>query len=272
MTRTATSAHPLDVALELEPLGDGTLTGRTTEAYANMVGPFGGITASTMLTAALRHPERLGDPVSLTVNFAGPVADGPFTIDARPTRTNNSTQHWTIEMTQDGVVATTATAVFALRRETWSSTEVSPPVAPPAEAVAPTPGPEFIRWMGNYDLRFVDGGMTDIDGESDDSTTTLWIRDNPARALDFSSLTALCDSFYPRVFLRRGQMCPAGTVSLTIYFHVDADALAEQGDDAVLATARAQHFGRSYFDQSAELWGRDGTLLATSHQVMYFKV
>ena len=65
-----------------------------------MVGPFGGITAAQMLQAVLQHPQRLGDPVSLTVNFAAALADGPFTVQARPARTNRSTQHWVIEMLQ----------------------------------------------------------------------------------------------------------------------------------------------------------------------------
>ena len=56
-----------------------------------------------------------------------------------------------------------------------------------------------------------------------------------------------------------------------MYFHADATLLAAQADDAVLATARAQHFGKGYFDQSGEIWGRDGALLATTHQLVYFK-
>ncbi len=39
----------------------------------------------------------------------------------------------------------------------------------------------------------------------------------------------------------------------------------------LLATARSQHFGKGFFDQSAELWAHDGGLLATSHQLVYFK-
>ncbi|WP_369009888.1 hypothetical protein [Escherichia coli] len=30
-------------------------------------------------------------------------------------------------------------------------------------------------------------------------------------------------------------------------------------------------FRQGYFDQSAELWGADGTLLATSVQTVYYK-
>ncbi|GAA4478718.1 thioesterase family protein [Rhodococcus olei] len=272
MTTTATKAHPFDDAVALAPASDGTATGRTTAAYSNMVGPFGGITAATLLRAVLDHPERLGDPLSLTVNYAGPIADGPFAVTARPTRTNRSTQHWSVELRQDGVVATTATAVFGVRRETWTSTEVTPPPAPALDAVDAAEFPDFIAWGHNYEMRFVEGGMPSPEaGAADESTSTLWVRDTPPRPLDYPALAALCDVFYPRVFLRRGQFAPAGTVSLTVYFHAGADDLTAQGEDAVLATARAQHFGDGYFDQSAEVWGRDGMLLATSHQLVYFK-
>ncbi|MGC0363248.1 acyl-CoA thioesterase [Rhodococcus sp. 27YEA15] len=279
---TDSPLHPFDAAIELEsktPLGergDGAATelstGRTTPAYNNMVGPFGGVTAATLLGSVLRHPDRLGDPVSLTVNFAGPVAEGAFEIATRPVRTNRATQHWSVELSQDGAVATTATAVFGTRRPTWSSTEITMPEVPPAEAIAPLDFPDFIAWAQKYEMRFAQGAIPGIDaGEHSDSTTTLWVRDRPARALDYSSLTALCDVFYPRVFLRRGKAVPAGTVSMTTYFHTDAQALTAQADNAVLGTARAQRFGNGYFDQSAEVWGSNGELLATTHQLVYFK-
>ncbi|MBM4721152.1 hypothetical protein GS449_24190 [Rhodococcus hoagii] len=123
----------------------GVFLGHTSPAYANMVGPFGGITAATLLRAVLQHPERLGDPLSLTVNFAGPIADGAFEVSARPTRTNRSTQHWNIELAQDGVVTTTATAVFGNRRDTWASTEIEAPPPPPADDVAAAGFPRLHR-------------------------------------------------------------------------------------------------------------------------------
>lgn len=269
---TALTTHPFDDAVALTSTGGGAFAGRTTAAYANMVGPFGGITAATALRAVLVHPDRLGDPLALTVNFAGPIADGPFVVTARPTRTNRSTQHWSIEMTQDGVVTTTATAVFGVRRATWTSTEVSRPAAVDPADVEATALPEFIAWGRNYEMRFVDGGLAAVEsGGAYRSTSTLWVRDHPPRPLDFPALAALCDVFYPRVFLRQGRFVPAGTVSLTVYFHANADDVAAQAQDAVLGTARAQHFGNGYFDQTAEVWGRDGALLATSHQLVYFK-
>lgn len=272
-TRGGAQVHPFDDAIALAPRGGGTYAGATSPAYANMVGPYGGITAATLLEGVERHPERIGTPVSLTVNYAGPVGDGEFTVTARPARTNRSTQHWSVELTQDGVVVTTATAVYARRRDTWESTEAAMPDVPPPGDVLVSAMPDYVQWAKNYEMRYLEGPVPSLEGagESADSTTTLWVRDAPARPLDFPGLTSLCDVFYPRVFLRRGQAMPAGTISLTVYFHADADALAAQGDRPVLARARANRFGRGYFDQSAFLWGTDGALLATTHQLVYFK-
>jgi acyl-CoA thioesterase len=264
--------HPFDAAIALTPTADGRVRSRTRPEYANMVGPFGGITAAALVQAVQQHPDRLGDPLSLTVNYAAPVADGDFDIAARAVRTNRTNQHWLLELTQDGVVTTTATAVFGIRRGTWSDTEPAMPSAPPPDAVPVRGFPDFIAWARNYEMRFVEGAVPDQDAdEHPDSTTTLWVRDAPARPLDFPALTALCDVFYPRVFLRRGRYMAAGTVSLTVYFHAGAEEIAAQGEDHILGTARTHRFSRGYFDQTAQMWGRDGTLLASAHQWVYFK-
>jgi len=64
---------------------------------------------------------------------------------------------------------------------------------------------------------------------------------------------------------------PAGTVSITTYFHADAGLLAAHGTGYLLARARAQRFFNGYFDQSAQLWTESGNLLATSNQIVYYK-
>lgn len=272
MTETNAPPHPFDAAIALTPVADDRMRGQTRPEYANMVGPFGGITAAVFVRAVQQHPDRLGDPVSLTVNYAAPIAEGDFDITVRAVRTNRTTQHWALELTQSGNVTTTATAVFGIRRDTWSDTELAMPSAPPPDAVPPQGFPDFIAWARNYEMRFVDGAIPEQENvEHPDSTTTLWVRDTPARPLDFPALTALADVFYPRVFLRRGKFVPAGTISLTVYFHAEAEEVAAQGHDHILGTARAHRFSRGYADQTAHLWGRDGTLLASTHQLVYFK-
>lgn len=272
MTDTVAAIHPFDEAVRLTAAGEGRYTGNPHPAYANMVGPFGGVTAATLLQAVLHDPRRLGEVLSLTVNYAGPLADKPFDIVVNPTRTNRSTQHWNLALTQDDAITTTATAVFGVRHETWSSTELALPSVPGADDVPVYPMPELVAWTRNYEMRYVEGAPPEADaGPRPESSTTMWVRDFPGRPLDLPALTALSDVFYPRVFRRLGAFVPAGTVSLTTHFHAAGDVLAEQGDRPVLASARAAHFGGGYFDQSARLWSEAGQPLATSHQLVYFK-
>ncbi|WP_326539880.1 acyl-CoA thioesterase [Pseudorhodoferax sp.] len=267
--------HPLDTALALQrdPTTPGRWQGAPQPAWANMVGPYGGITAAQLLQAVMLDERRLGEPLALTVNFAGPVADRPFTIDAVPVRTNRSTQHWTMQLSQGGEVCTTATAVCAARRPTWSAAEAVMPVVPAADAVPMETRKPPIAWVQRYDLHFVEGGWPDFSRPQElaDSRTVLWLRDHPARVLDAAALAALADVFYPRVFRRRQRAVPAGTVSLTTYFHADAAELAAVGAQPVLGVAQGRRFVNGFFDQSAEIWSPDGRLLASSHQVVYFK-
>ncbi|MCJ0761896.1 acyl-CoA thioesterase [Variovorax terrae] len=267
------SAHPFDQAIALAAQPDGNWLGHTSAAYANMVGPFGGVTAAQALNAVLQHPQRLGEPVALTVNFAAALADGPFTVEARPARTNRSTQHWIIEMRQDGQTVLTATAFTALRRDTWSADDEPMPQVPgPAETRRADMRNGRVEWVKRYDLRFVHGFFPpEWDGTERDSLTQLWVRDEPPRPLDFASLTALSDVFFPRLWRRRASMVPIGTVSMTIYFHADAAQLQATGTSHLLGQARAQAFRNGFFDQTAQLWNEAGELLVTTHQVVYYK-
>ncbi|WP_042347573.1 acyl-CoA thioesterase [Bacillus massiliigorillae] len=266
--------HPFDTATQLNRKS-GIYYGHTSERYANMVGPFGGVIAATLLRAVMEHPERKGEPVALTINYAAPVSDGDFNIKATPARTNRSTQHWFIKLCQDKGIIITGTAVFAIRRETWSSTEMKFPHVPNVEEVKSFPSEGMPPWVHNYDMKFVQGPLLAISQPStkdtSDSVTLQWIRDEPRRPIDFLSLAAMCDAFFPRIYVRRKQMVPIGTVSLTIYFHIDSEALTEHGYKEVLGHARALQFRDGFFDQTAEMWSPEGELLATTSQLVYYK-
>lgn len=272
-----TTPHPFDHAIALTLNGQHQYSGATSPAYANMVGPFGGVTAAAVLSAVLQHPELLGEPVALTVNFCAALADGPFTVVARPVRTNRSTQHWVMEISQpdaSGAPATvlTSTAVTATRRETWSADDVAMPVVPTPEAVGKRNVAGMVEWVKRYDMRLAEGSIpTEWDGGGHASRTTLWVRDEPARPLDFTSLAAMADVFFPRVWLRRATRVPAGTVSMTVYFHAGSVQLAATGAGWLLGQAQGQAFRNGFFDQTAQVWNQAGVLLATTHQVVYFK-
>lgn len=269
--------HAFDQAMALTVQAEDLFVGRTSPAYWNMVGPFGGISAAQALQAVLQHPKRLGEPVSFTANFAAALSEGPFRIEARPVRTNRSTQHWLVLLSQtdpDGLdsVVLTATVVTAVRRATWSAVDAVMPDVPAPEVIARASLARPVAWLQRYDIRPCAGVMPEHwDGTEADSLTQLWMRDDPPRPLDFCSLLALADVFFPRVWRRRARMTPVGTVSMTVYFHAGAGELAATGSGYLLGQARAQSFFNGFFDQSAELWNQAGQLLATSHQIVYFK-
>jgi acyl-CoA thioesterase len=264
--------HPFDTAVALQPQQDGSFLGHTSAAYGNMIGPYGGITAAQCLQAVLLHPQRLGDPIAFSVNYAAAVADGAFIVRPRAARTNRSTQHWTIEMLQHDRVVATATAVTALRRATWSGHEARMPEVP-----RPDETPRTLRrgmeWVNRYEMRFLEGGIPrEWDGgERDESLSRLWVRDDPPRPLDFASLTAIADVFFPRVWLRRAKPTPIATVSMSVYYHADTLQLQSTGSGHLLLQAQGQGFGGGYFDHSGQLWNEDGSLVATTHQIVYFK-
>ncbi|MBB1604463.1 thioesterase family protein [Variovorax sp. UMC13] len=275
-----TTEHVFDKALALQhsDIRAGHFTGMTSPDYWNMVGPFGGMTAAIALQAVLQHPDLLGAPIALTVNFAAAIEAGAFDVQATPVRTNRSTQHWTVQITQAGIdgapqMTTIATVVTAARRDTWGTADLAmPEVARPDTLVRMEAARAGVAWFAQYDMRPVSGAPPSTwDGGGDHSQTRLWVRDAQARALDFPSLAAMSDVFFPRVWLRRAKPVPAGTVSITTYFHTDAAQMAEVGSGYLLACAAGQQFRNGFFDQSAQLWSEAGVLLATSNQIVYFK-
>lgn len=267
-----TDRHPFDVATDLEPAGEDRWLARTSEPYWNMVGPFGGLVAALLFKSAYRHRAREGEPVALTVNFCAAVAKGEMAITAKPARTNRSTQHWTMAMEQNGECVATATAMFGKRPETFAHRPARAPDAPAFESLQRMPW-RSSGWIERFDLRFAEGQpfWADKSEEPAPARSTLWIASDPPRPLDFVGLAALTDIFFGRIIHVRQQMVPFGTVSLTSYFHAMEADLAALGSAQVLGTADARIFERGFHDQSAELWSSDGRLLATSHQLVYYR-
>lgn len=264
------SLHPFDSALAFRRDGPCRFIASTSPAYWNMVGPYGGITAAAVLEAILRSEGVIGDPVALTVNYAAPIREGEYVVETRAIRSNRTTQHWSVMVVQgdDREVMVSATAVFALRRPTWSDTEAKPPGLP-AAADCPRLKPRAdIAWFDRYEMRNPPGGLPFGGSES---RTVGWIRDDPPRPLDFPALASICDTFFPRVYLRRAARVPIGTVSLNIYFHADRAAVARNGDAFLSTMAQAQAYGGGFYDHHAQVWAADGTLLAVTQQIVWFK-
>jgi acyl-CoA thioesterase len=267
--------HPLDDALSLETISDDVVQGRTTPAYWNMAGPFGGITGALMLKAVLNHPSCRGRPVALTVNFCGAVEAGAFRITVRLVRDGRSTQHWLVEQSQEGRgVATTASVVTGPERETWAHRPGVAPDMPSPDTMSVFSTEGRPGWLARYEMRYATGepkfGATAA-GELGSGYTRNWVRDNPPRPLDYPALAAISDSFVVRLLQVRGDVPPVATSTLSTYFLADQAAMTRQGDRRLIGVADVRAFQHGFHDQTAELWSDDGELLAVSNQVVWFK-
>ncbi len=283
MTRTATQAapdraedHPFDLATALQPDGAGGCLAQAAASYWGFVGPFGGATAGTLMRALLQHPGRRGDPIAFTVNYAAPVEAGAYRIALRLARATRSTQHWSLEVLQgdDPAPRATATAILAERRRTWSHQVAAPPAMQPREALPEYRMDPAMPWVDRYRFHFDTGAP--ISGpeplaEPAPAFSQMWLSDAPERVVDLCSLAAMADAFFGRIFHVLGTIVPFGTVSMTSYMHVSAAELADLACDRVIGRVDSRRFHLSYGDHSAELWSPDGQLLATSHQIAYFK-
>lgn len=267
--------HIFDTATALKPLGPNRYAGRPDPAYGNLAGPFGGTTSATLLRAVLEHPDCVGQAVNQNVNFCGAIGPEPFEIATRLIRAGRYLQHWNVELHQVDDIRATAHIVTAARKETFSHhAQTMPEVAGP-EACNPLPEVSgFSAWLNRYEFRFCEGDAkfgTPRDTPLQPAKTSFWIKDRPARPLDALSLAALSDAFFLRLLHVRGALAPMGTVSLMTHVLATGDEIAAQGTTPLLGTADAIRFHGNFHDQQMQLWGKDGNLLASGSQIVWFK-
>jgi acyl-CoA thioesterase len=246
--------------------------GQSDPGYWNLIGPFGGWIAALLLRAVLDDPRHLGEPLSMSIDFAGPMEAGAFVIRVRELRHNRSTTFWWTELVQQQgeaeVVCAFATIVTAKRRETPSFLESAPPSAEPPEGLksfAPLRSP--LPFFERFDMRYATNPLV----PEEDGERLLWVKVRDAGVLDFETLTALCDIGLPHVFARLKKRVPVSSVTMNVFFHAVSDDLTAVGEDFVLSASHMRIIRLGFFDATTTMWSRSGALLATTEQVVWFK-
>lgn len=255
----------LGESLALTADGDNGWTGRADSRYEAIVGTFGGWTAALLLNAVVGESRLTGQVVALTVNFISAVVpDSELNIRTELLGGGSSVQHWNVEMRSDtDTVNAVARVTTATRRETDGFVALEmPDVAPPEQAGEPSqpPGP-FGERMDNRPLY----GYPPFGWGRPDSRS--WVRENSGRSIDVVQLALLSDAYPPRIFNFSDEPRPFATLTLSVYFHADEDQLAVLGDDYVLNNATGTQGVSGIVGQQAQLWSRDGLLLATTEQL-----
>jgi acyl-CoA thioesterase len=262
-----------DEALALEPAGEGLWTARPDRRYWHAVGPWGGWVLGLLLKAALTDSEDKGWPVAMSAHLMGAIAeDAPVTAAVRPVRRGRSLEFWQVEVSQNDQICAQAMITFGRRRPTEAWLEASFPDAPAPESIEPPPvrpgGGGFSRM---FQTRPIKGHGVQGQGRDNPTHSIIWVRDAEARPLDHVLLAAIADVFPPRILVRSPGPRAASTVTVNLYFHAPPEEIAAVGGDFILAEAVARGGGEGVCDQTATFWRRDGRLLATSEQLVWFK-
>jgi acyl-CoA thioesterase len=260
-----------DEALPLDPAGEGRWTSRTDRRYWHAIGPWGGWVLALMLKAGLAESKDKGSPVAMSAHLMGAIAeDAPVMVAVRPVRRGRSLEFWQVELSQKDQICAQAMITFGRRRPTEAWLEASLPDAPAPETIeAPPIRPGYTGFSRMFQTRPVKGHG--LQGRDNPTHTIMWVRDAEERPLDHVLLAAIADVFPPRILVRSPGPRAASTVAVNLYFHAPPEEIAAIGGDFILAEAVARGGGDGVCDQTASFWRRDGRLLATSEQLVWFK-
>ncbi len=228
---------------------------------------FGGWTAAIALGSVMRTAPVGPSPSALAVNFIQPITPGgDVAIDVSRLGGGRSIEHWRAEVraSSDGSIKAAALVVLTNRRATDSHCQRSMPRAPDPETLEPShvPGPQGQQTV----LRQITGEFA-----SGDTSSSHWVRDLSGRPLDHLQLAYLADQYAPRSFYWGPGRRPAATLTMSTYFLATNDEIAAAGDDYLLIEADGTRGEQATSGQHAWLWSRPGVLLATTHQLSWYR-
>jgi acyl-CoA thioesterase len=228
-------------------------------------GPNGGYLAALMLRALQMAAGEGLAPRSLTLHYLAPPDTGPCEVAITVERAGRTISTLSARLTQGGRLCVLALAVFSRPRAGLEIAEVRMPDAPAPEGATPVPpgaGPGF--WS-NYEVRMAFGAAP-FSG-SEDMRSGGWLRPREPRKADALFLAALTDAWFPQIFTRLTAPIPAPTIDLTIHFRAHLPLANARPDDWYLLTVSTRLATEGFFEEDAEVWSRDGRLLAQSRQL-----
>jgi acyl-CoA thioesterase len=258
------------VALERSEANTREFSAQVASGWRAGRGPHGGYLAAMLLRALT---ETLADPSrsarSLTIHFLSAPEPGPVRIATAIERAGRSFSFLSANLEQRGKPMALALAAFS---PAWSGPEFCEHAMPAVSAPEPgrkpgtvipadRGGPEFAQHI-TLQARF--GGIPFADPTAP-MEAGGWIGLVEPRPLDALALAFFCDALIPAPFMRTPTFAPAPTIDITIHFR---SALGQRAaEELVLARSRTRLVHEGFFEEDAEIWAADGTLLAQSRQL-----
>lgn len=255
--------HPFDADIALTPAAPGSWTGRAESRWYARGSANGGFLAA-MVIAAMRDAvdDDTRRPRSLTLHYLRPVVEGGLDVDVTIERSGRSLTTLSGRIGQGGRVAVIALAAFATDRDgVVEFSDVTMPSVPPWTEIEPMQRDSAPPFWQHLEARPVWGGAP-FTG-SDAAEAGGWIRLDPPRPVDASTVALLTDAWFPAIFTRTRTPLGVPTVDLTIHFRAEPPMTT----DPCLVRFQSRLSANGFVEEDGEVWSSDGRLLAQSRQL-----
>jgi acyl-CoA thioesterase len=238
--------------------------------FAAYSGAFGGWTAAHALSAALTHTDSQQPALSLTIDFIKGIREGQVQSIATIIGTTRSAKFIRVDTAQGANLCASSAVVLADKRQTQSIAAIAMPTCAAPETLKPLSLPmNQVTWFEQLDMRFAQGQLLKPNPRLQ---SLVWTKLKVPTPMSQTILAGLADASFPRIYFHFNAPTPIATVTMTVYFHASQTELENVGDDFVLVDAASNIATHGFFDQTVNIWARNGTLLATSTQVVRYDV
>jgi acyl-coenzyme A thioesterase PaaI-like protein len=247
----------------------------TTTAGAEWRNPGGALWGGYPIGLAVRvmqaEREAKGEPLSMTLTYVAALPAGELEIRTRRLRQGGSVGVWEVEVAPAGSdeAGVHAIVTMARRPRTPDFVFAAMPDAPDPEDL-PTPQmPGGSTHFGAlaFERRTGEGFPPTAGGNS---RSLAWVRPRQG-GWDKALLGMVTDNSAPRAFYALGPTVMTTTLSLTVYLHATAEEIAAAGTDYILVECEGRVGGGGASDERSSYWRRDGKLLATSEQLVWYR-
>lgn len=263
-----------DISLPVTALAPGRWRTTAGPEWANPGGGlWGGYPIGLCIRVLEAEPDAVGQVLSLTLTYAAALPSGELDVRTRRLRQGGSIGVWEVVISpaDAGLVGVHGVVTLARRPQTPPFAFMTMPDAPDPESV---PSHDFSAmpwrpgWATVFDRRFVDGFPPTVGGGAN---SLAWVR-SQFGPMDRALLGMVADTSPPRAIYAFGHgRVRTTTLSLSTYQYATAEELAEVGQDFILAHCEGVVGGHGASGERSSYWRRDGTLLATSEQLVWYR-
>ncbi|MFC3070917.1 thioesterase family protein [Phenylobacterium soli] len=234
-------------------------------------GLWGGYPIGLTVRVLEAEAEAVGEPVCLTLTYVDRLPVGELSVRTRRMRQGGSVGVWQVDIGPAGSdeVSVHAVATLARRPPTPDFAFAEMPLLADPETLPAPESPGGRRHFGAqaFERRTTESFPIPPGG---DSFSLAWVRPRIA-PWDKALIGMVTDNSPPRAFYALGSGVMTTTLSLTVYLHATAAEIAAAGDDYILIECEGRVGGGGASDERSSYWRRDGKLLATSEQLVWYR-